>query len=359
MKLPPLLSRKSEKLALSFEYVNDRYHLLPSYMEIVRFFTKYFLVGILLFFLLFTARTWTVALWQVTTHTAQRTTAFVTNTWNTAEKIIIDWLPDPAPPVTIDTPVRNANISIAKIAQEQWQQAVANFPVHTLLSIRAIPEFIQNNSDLFQSTFTPQFNSMRQAQSSVAQEFVHVPFSAAATVRRISAQFSLEQPDIATRAAAELALLKQLENFNEINMQSFINQIDRAAAVEEFVIRGENLQQSARRTLGNISARRAQAQISDTTLQNLANIKEQQFFQNLNVLAIQQTEETFNEFVDTKQQTVTSRAEAGYLIAIEQRFANQLNILAQRLNAVQQNKAALIANVSVTPVQGVDLGLIR
>ena len=338
MSLPRFLRQKSEKLALSFEYVQDRYAYLPGYGEMITFFGKSFLLGCFLFLLVFTSDIWVSTL----RYGVQRL-----------------W-PDPAPPVTITASVRDTNLRWMPFLREQWDTMVRQLPVINLTAIQRVPDFVQNNQDIFTVEISPQFAEMRQVQAAIAQELKGIDFAAGGMARNVTLPFLIQEETIPSRLGAEIALLKRLKNFNEVRTRDFLDtSIDRAATMEEFLLRGRNLQQSSARVLNSISARHDRAQLADQNLQNQANAEEQEFLSNLSAFLVSKTEQSFAEFVEVKQRTVTSRAEAGFLNILEQNFAQELVVLQQKLSAAEANKEALIANVTVTVTPGVDLGLIK
>ncbi len=338
MKFLHPFPRKSRKLALSFDYVHDRYMLLPGYLEKFALYLKIFAVilGCILFF----------GLWRL---------------WGgDLMRFVKPLLPQGAPEITVVPHVYTAHLQGQQDAWETWEASLEEVSVHSLDAVHKIPRYAAENAHIF----TPQVHlpllDMHMLQSEGSTFVAGFEPRIATMARNIMIPFTLGNTEFPSRLAAELALLRTLTEFNRIEIQQYVSSSPfKSEKMNEYLARAEHLNIVSRQTLANISARKNKEQEQEEGFQIVANQKEENVIEALRAFAAQKTEKNLNELVMNKQEGVDATAHKGLLSTLEEQFTSELNILARYVNAVEQNKEALIAGVTVTPVRGVDLGLIE
>lgn len=347
MEISPSLRLKAKKASLSFLYVHDRHGELPTYDDVSRFFFQSLI-------------TCFVALLLVLISPLLITTA--SGLGSIAQQKVrhfIQWItPDPLPSVTVLGDVASAHVLAQKDMSEKWQQSLTNTSFTSVRSVVGIPTYLENHPDIFHHDIS--FADVRLFQTHFSPTLPQGFGNVAQASRSILAQNTSNPPSIFTSFGAQIALLRELENFHQIDIQNMLDQsIDRQHTLEQFLTTATHLEKTTERTLVHLTARRRTEESRAQTLQSLSNTKEQNVQQNLNSLSYHQTEGSLTEFISARQRTVDARAHVGVLQILEQRFAQQLPLLSQKIDAVENNKNALVANVQFTATPGIDLGLVR
>ncbi len=338
------IRRKAKKLSLAYEYVHGRFSLIPSYSDLVMSvlqdlwaILRFALIGTLAFIIVFLLSAITPkAIFFITSH-----------------------LPKPAPVVTAHADVESANVILGDMAREEWLIALATLPMEAVSAAQSTHLYLRENPDIFDILIPVKFAGVREFQEELSRPFQSVSLEGANTLRIFMIPFTIGMNEFPSRLDAEVALLKRLNNFNETNIRSYLDTTaDRSLAIEEYLATGKNLRESATRTYYNLVSRRQVAERNYIEYQTKANEEEKRFLADLNAYASNQAEESFTSFVATKSKAVDFRAQGGFLLNLEKRYTYEIKAVDLKMNAIEMNREALIADVTVTPVNGIDLGLI-
>ena len=166
--------------------------------------------------------------------------------------------------------------------------------------------------------------------------------------------------DISSSIQSDAKLLSQIKNTLDTKLSSYLNQsASRADSLDGYVRLLKELEELARsRSLelqSQINFLNANFQAQEDSIE----ISEEAFFNNLDAFDGQNADQQLNEFIVLGQQQTEVRAKIGAYEGIKRYYDFFLPNLDRRIRAIEANRDALIAGVTVTEIEGMTLELIN
>ncbi len=161
----------------------------------------------------------------------------------------------------------------------------------------------------------------------------------------VSTNFAYKEP-IYSPEFEPLLVLKEITNVLSLDIsQQFNHDYDRGLAIDEHLVYLKSLQQKGLNELNQVSQQRATTEEKlNITNEKVKNV-EANFFAYLEQMHAENSEIFFKEYKQERQKAVIFRADLGYLLAVEQRLAYNIELLQNRIVILENNRQNLICGV--------------
>ena len=172
----------------------------------------------------------------------------------------------------------------------------------------------------------------------------------------------LAEPDalFTGRFRTELELLKRLTLLSRIDLWANVNpRADRAQAVRELENRFEDTLGAAKAVRQRLVDEGNAVDDEVDALEAKVDQTDAAFFQALDQYQAETASDRYAEFIDQKQRLVYLRAEFGQYSSLNSRFRELIPQVEQKLQALQENREALIAGVQVDRETAVRAGVVK